>query len=81
MEVEYLYFEISIIYLSLQFVCYHNHLHFSLEFVGNLFRYPWHASCKIEWQFPQPCSTVRSQIVRQINAWEVSEASVSHDDM
>merc|ERR1712110_316953 len=35
-----------------------------------IFKYPWHASCKIEWQFPQSCSTVRGQIVGQINAWE-----------
>ena len=63
-EVEYLFTPVCLL---------HNHLHFSLEFVGNLFRYPWHASCKIEWQFPQSCSTVRGQIVGQINAWEVSE--------
>ena len=71
-EVEYLFTPVCLL---------HNHLHFSLEFVGNLFRYPWHASCKIEWQFPQSCSTVRGQIVGQINAWEVSEIVIMTSDI
>ena len=50
---------------------------FSLvEIVENLFRYPWHASCKIDWQFPGSCSAVRAQIVGQMNAWQVSEVSL-----
>merc|ERR1712061_68130 len=34
------------------------------------FKYPWHASCKIDWQFPGSCSAVRAQIVGQMNAWQ-----------
>jgi len=34
------------------------------------FKYPWHASCNIQWQFSEACSTVRTRIINQINAWQ-----------
>merc|ERR1712156_272563 len=36
----------------------------------NLFKYPLHASCKITWQFPESCSSVRSSLVSQMESWE-----------
>merc|ERR1712168_129961 len=35
-----------------------------------LFKYPWHASCKIQWEIPQTCSHFRDKIVDQMNAWQ-----------
>ena len=34
-------------------------------------RYPWHASCVINWSIPQTCDTVKSLIVKQLKEWEV----------
>ena len=36
-------------------------------------RYPIHASCRIVWDFDQPCSTIKKNIVLQINAWKVMD--------
>lgn len=33
-------------------------------------RYPWHASCKVEWEVPGPCYNFKNNIINQINAWE-----------
>lgn len=41
-----------------------------VHLVQNFFVYPWHASCKIEWQIPQPCSQVSSSLINQMKAWE-----------
>jgi len=32
--------------------------------------YPWHASCKIEWEVATPCYTFKNSLINQINAWE-----------
>lgn len=32
--------------------------------------YPWHASCRITWDFNRPCGEVKSTIVSQLRAWE-----------
>lgn len=34
-------------------------------------RYPWHASCSVDWQFGEPCPAVRDKILQQIAAWQV----------
>ena len=34
-------------------------------------RYPWHASCVINWSIPQTCDTVKSLIIKQLKEWEV----------
>ena len=51
-------------------------------FLGALYRsrYPLHASCKIDWVFPDSCEEVFAKIVDQITAWDVSVRvlSVSH---
>merc|ERR1711915_274013 len=36
-----------------------------------IFKYPWHASCKINWEIPEPCQTFKSKIISQMNAWQV----------
>ena len=43
-------------------------------FLGALYRtrYPLHASCKIDWVFPDSCEEVFTKIVDQITAWDVS---------
>ena len=43
-------------------------------FLGALYRsrYPLHASCKIDWVFPDSCEEVFAKIVDQITAWDVS---------
>ena len=43
-------------------------------FLGALYRsrYPLHASCKIDWVFPDSCEEVFTKIVAQITAWDVS---------
>ena len=40
-------------------------------------RYPWHASCVINWAIPQTCDTVKSLIVEQLKLWEVITIFVS----
>lgn len=32
--------------------------------------YPWHASCKIQWEINGSCDSFKSRIVNQINAWQ-----------
>jgi hypothetical protein len=33
-------------------------------------RYPWHASCSIQWTFSSGCPTVQARLVAQLAAWE-----------
>ena len=40
-------------------------------------RYPLHASCELTWTFPESCDSVRTKIVDQINAWDVSNSIVN----
>merc|ERR1711915_67637 len=35
-----------------------------------IFKYPWHASCKINWEIPESCQTFKSKIISQMNAWQ-----------
>merc|ERR1712062_372408 len=37
----------------------------------NLIGIPIHASCEIDWTFGEPCESVHSKIVAQINEWDV----------
>ena len=48
-------------------------------FLGALYRtrYPLHASCKIDWVFPDSCEEVFTKIVDQITAWDVSARGLS----
>lgn len=32
--------------------------------------YPYHASCKLSWEFSKPCGEVESSIVNQLGAWQ-----------
>jgi len=32
--------------------------------------YPWHASCKIEWEIAESCTQVKQNLLDQIQAWE-----------
>lgn len=41
-----------------------------IETIQHVLRYPIHASCRIVWDFNQPCSNVKQKIVRQIDAWK-----------
>jgi len=41
-----------------------------LSCAQGLFKYPWHASCKIQWDIPHTCSHFRERIVDQMNAWQ-----------
>jgi len=43
---------------------------FYIQHCSAFFRYPWHASCKIEWQFSENCNDVRNRIIRQIDNWQ-----------
>ena len=36
------------------------------------FRYPLHASCKLDWQFSLSCEDVQAKILDQIEMWDVS---------
>ena len=37
----------------------------------SLFKYPLHASCKVDWQFRESCQSVRARLVGQMKAWQV----------
>ena len=41
--------------------------------------YPLHASCEIRFGFSESCESVKSKIVAQINAWDVSMVRESYD--
>ena len=36
-----------------------------------LFRYPWHASCKLTWKMSLSCQEFRSRILLKMSEWEV----------
>jgi len=36
------------------------------------FRYPWHASCEVNWTIPTSCEEFKTKIINQMNAWEVT---------
>jgi len=46
----------------------------SLALSGAIFSYPWHASCKVEWQLGQDCDRVKDLLVTQMNAWAGEES-------
>jgi len=46
---------------------------FCLFQTAQIFSYPWHASCQVEWTIPQPCGTVKDRLVEQMNLWEGDE--------
>ena len=46
-------------------------INFEIIFRDQCFRYPWHASCVIQWRFPEDCQAVQTKLVNQIKAWEV----------
>ena len=35
------------------------------------FRYPWHASCKLDWQVSMSCAEFKQKVINQISDWEV----------
>ena len=37
-----------------------------------IFRYPWHASCEVNWTIPTSCEEFKTKIINQMNAWEVT---------
>jgi len=43
---------------------------FAIFQTADVFSYPWHASCKIDWIVPGSCENIRTQLVSQMNQWE-----------
>merc|ERR1712029_369958 len=46
------------------------HIFFLFKVSSAFFKYPWHASCKIEWEFSHSCQDVQNKIEEQINLWQ-----------
>jgi len=42
---------------------------FAIFQTANVFSYPWHASCKIDWIVPGSCENVRTKLINQMNQW------------
>merc|ERR1711963_771513 len=43
---------------------------FCLFQTAEIFSYPWHASCQLEWTLPESCETVKTKLIEQMNLWE-----------
>lgn len=47
----------------------------SLGLFASIFPYPSHASCRVDWVFGQPCSTVKIKLINQIKDWSYDECT------
>ena len=64
---------ISVLFSGIFQVRYLPRNHFVFILCVSLFKYPLHASCKVDWQFRESCQSVRARLVGQMEAWQVRD--------
>lgn len=52
------------------FFAFFSFLAFCIFQSANTFIYPWHASCKINWNIPVGCDGVKEKLILQMNTWQ-----------